>query len=437
MPFGLLWVGLAALLLQFYTRSVQPVNGLVASYQQTPFRLDSYWAWEWKVNYAPGFIRRGLLGNLFNLIHTNAERQVIAVLGLIICLGLCAIFYQSLHKLIGRSASLFSGLLVFAILLSPSSFGLLFECLGDPLQLVILIFLAILGIAHKNKKLGTSLGFGVAVCLLGALGSLVHEAQIFFTVMPMIACYWLKRPMTPAISQTAKFWIFGSLVAFAGVILFGQATTHWKHIAESTIKMTTTAEPLKFPVYVVDSYGDLAQNELITVIKEILHGAPAGVQLSLLFARLSIVLATPTGLLLLLAIPGGEPKKINPSLGKLFFLSLLCTTPLFLIAHDWGRFVGYLLVVTLTLYVLTPMESETSTREPQSVDPLFVTGIVFLALGGIASLSPTSDEFRVTGRASWNGNGLLFIAFEVIGIALVCLAIRNAFTPTNGKAQSP
>ncbi|WP_281198961.1 hypothetical protein, partial [Hyphomonas adhaerens] len=147
------------------------------------FGPDGYWATHWARDYSSGFVRRGLLGTLIQLPGGDpSDYAVIAIFSWVIALALMVVIADALWRLTRPLARWQAATILVIVLLSPVTSGMLIETLGDPIQLIVLVYVLL----ARHLLAGRRIGVITAVfAAFGLTMSLIHEAAVFF-VLPAL-----------------------------------------------------------------------------------------------------------------------------------------------------------------------------------------------------------------------------------------------------------
>lgn len=377
------------------------------------FGPHEYWATHWARDYSDGFARRGLLGEIITLLGGDNTSYALITLGSwIAAFGLAILAIEALWRLTRKMGQLDAVLLAMAILLSPATFGILFETLGDPLQLVLLIYILAARFALPNRNL-----FIVAAVfvLLGLFMSLTHEASVFFVLPALgIQALVLRRDL-PAWTAFGACLVTSAIVV--GIIMLtnmaeAPASNPVLHLGNATF-----AYEGKF-----DSFDNLLKEELVRMFGSGLPGLfetaarISGAMMLPLFLG-SMLIASRYGMSI---PPTSRQARIAISLA----LVMLAVFPLMLIAHDWGRFFGYILLVFLTSIAdMTPDEDEPS---PMPGTRGFVAGGLLLA--GLTTTDKL-DQYRMDGL--WWQPHLMLTCFGIFALTLLFVLLSRAEKSTS------
>ncbi len=345
------------------------------SFQQTHTLMNGYIASFYFLTYAGGGRRRALIGSLLAALHPGGlSLRALNLLALLILCSLLAFFLQAvLHA--AANATLKQRLLYLA-LCAGVLISIQWEILGDLLQIDLLLFL--LGaLALRRLRLHDSLRLGLAI-LLFLLMALVHEAAIFLfpAFLPFVTG---KRP-------TLRQLAFP--VAFA-VVLLG-LSLHWGGTPPSdTANAAPTAQAAtpetNTPPFTV-LLGEEGRHDFGSVRLFAAFGSRFLRILSLLYACL-VVCATTLG---------SRAKGFLQT----FLRALLISLPLWVIAHDWGRFVSDLILLTFFCEFLLLQSPEQPVSPALDRLNRFITqaqSFPFLLAGVAVFLLGAGFEARVSG----------------------------------------
>lgn len=290
------------------------------SFEQTHTLMGRYFAGFYSVTYATGGRRRALIGSILAALHPGGlSLRALNILGLLVLLTLLAFFIKAV--LLATSDATLKQRLLHLALCGGVLISIEWEVLGDLLQIDILLFLLASMLLRRLVR-NAGLRLGLAVLLLIPL-TLVHEAAIFLfpAFLPFVSG---KRP---------ELRQFTCPIAFAVILLgislrWGSAPhdgTHGTATAQTSTQDTRTPP---FSALLEEEGGhDFGSARLIAAF-----GSRFVRILSLLSACL-IVCATALG---------SRAKGFLQT----FLRALLLSLPLWLIAHDWGRFVSDLIILT-------------------------------------------------------------------------------------------
>ena len=282
-----------------------------------PGLMDAYWSGFYYMSFAQGVRRRALVGSVLGtLLHHAPSYLLLNILCLAVICVVLTIFTVSLVKVARVSSRQQVGFLV--TLLAGFLVTTAWEVFGDLLQIDLLLFFlstfAIIAIPSGTVRLITG------ACVL-ALAFFVHEGSLF-VLAPFLPYLHKRRP-----------GLFDYGVSTLLVVLFVSLAFFWSKPAVSVPArphVTASAEaPPPLPVM---------------LHREIGHDF-GSVRLQAAFAsrvlRTLLILSA-----LLITVAQTLPPPTFNEFGHIFERSLLFSLPLWMIAHDWGRFVAYLSMLT-------------------------------------------------------------------------------------------
>lgn len=284
--------------------------------------LRPFFVLHWLLNYDGGFIRRGLLGALLPdaLAHDIAWMHVVGV----VFVGLLAWQMQrALGVLLPDTRSAF--LVRVVIALSPMT-GALMQTISDPLHVVLVIWLTSLPAIRRwpDRWAGLALGAMLAVLIF------VHEATAF-VVGP--ASVLLLRSTNARLALA--LWI-AAVAAAVGVL--GQVTPDRQDSLIAAVTQdwpawsTSVLQPREMAMFW--SSRQLAEVELA-------YFSPENLPTRAVHFGAGAVAPVVGGLLCRAA--GARPFL------SLWWRLLLVALPLFLVGHDWARFLVYFWIVSVAI----------------------------------------------------------------------------------------
>lgn len=281
--------------------------------------VDPYWTQFYTTTYQDHFRRRALIGTLCRLIWPQGVSVIainaiaLATAGLLTFLLIRA--FITLTRVRESSQAL------FAFAFFASTFGaMLFDCLGDPLQVAILIFCSLLALASR-KLVPPSGRMLIGLCATTA-AFFVHEASLFL-LAPAIPFFTERRP------HLKNF--FAPLMLLLSLLLL---SLHW-----SKLHPVPTYHAITFPH--MHAYSERADTpDFKTLLHEegyLYFGSP---QRGLRFVAKCLRVA-----LLLLAGLIAVSVCFSAMAFRRFLVTLavilLLGSPLWIVALDWGRFLSY------------------------------------------------------------------------------------------------
>ncbi len=294
-----------------------------------------YWAFQWPRDYSHGFVRRGLLGEMVRLVGLdNSNYLTVTLLSWMVTLLLYTVFAQSLRQLLNgvRGQEGFVSLIV--LLLSPVTTGMFLEITGDPLQVVLLAYL-VLHLIFAKGKLPAPFVF-LCYLIFGVASVLIHEASLFFFAPALAVVCLVLAPKARATPLAG--YLLGAVPAAFFVVLATQHGTesgalpslHWRGI-------TAFPGAGQYPNF---STLIAADNEA-----NFGHGLLGLAKTGYRFVScliLPVFLAAFS-----VRHRFGASRTSMRTAWLALLIPALCCLPLFLIAHDWGRFFSFELVLAI------------------------------------------------------------------------------------------
>ncbi|MBL3586075.1 hypothetical protein JMM61_11875 [Rhodovulum sulfidophilum] len=281
--------------------------------------IDSYWTQFWLISYEDDFTRRALLGSIARALGgIPTDVYVLNVICLSIAIGLVILSVFQLR----RFDTPFRNQLTAALIVGPSA-TVLIETVGDPLQVCGSITLAV---AFLRGKVGAILSI-LAIPVVVA----IHEASVFLYV-PVLVCL-AGRNIPPALMLRNTILVIVGLILLSVLLSEQQASSIGGALKLNDGSLMTVKQSPFF------SYTDLLKDELdkhfgsLDGFVDLIRNAIGSLIWPLLF-------------LIFLSCRGGHPQ----GLGNFIVLFLL-SSPLYIIAHDWGRFAIHTLFGTFCITV--------------------------------------------------------------------------------------
>ncbi len=340
---------------------------------------ERYFAYQWSVSYAHGLSRRGLLGEALRWLHLdNGNYLLIAVLGWLITLALFAVVASAVIRLVRPRESPTGAVLMVAVLLSPVTTGILMSTTADPIQLTLLLFLLLTLILLRPGR--NALVVFAAFAVYGAVSILIHEATLFFVGPVLAAAAFLLRR-----SRLDRVALAGYLLGALPLLLFTITTTeHHAATAIAPMHLGSTFVVARHPVHLETFSALLAEENA-----QHFHSGLKGYGLTLRNLVGALWLPTFFTVLLSFALPRATTgSTIRPGTGAgrrwwpALLAVLLLSSPLWAIAHDWGRFTSYLFL-TFLVVLSGEIRNDDADRLPRPLPPALLA--VLLVLAGVTT----------------------------------------------------
>jgi hypothetical protein len=281
--------------------------------------VGAYWAGFYAVTYQDGFRRRALLGTICRLISPSGVSVLaINMMAFATLAALLLLVARSYLKLEPNSSTHFM-LFSFALFASPTV-GISIDVLGDTLQIALLLFcVGMFILTRYTQKRSLPLLGGLALI---ALAFFIHEASVFF-LAPALPFFLSPTPRL-------RSFILPSLLLAGMLVLSGK----WSHL-NPTPSYPILSFPHERPLVGLVSTPDF--KTLLAIEQHKYLSSPKSA--SVLLAKLSRPFALGFVTLSALAISLG--RSTFDRMLFVFAVIFLYCVPLWVVAHDWGRFVCY------------------------------------------------------------------------------------------------
>jgi hypothetical protein len=295
---------------------------------------DPYWTQFWLTSYQDGFVRRSLPGTLLRLMFKNGmDVTYLSTIHIIISCALLLLVLIALFTVVSKHISQNAAVLVSVLLgLSPVA-AMVFETTGDPLQLAILIFVACMLLtmqaAPATKLL--SLTITSAVCLV------IHEASLFFTLPYVILSLPVARK-----TRLEHLVITSWLIVITTSALVAILTSRSVGSPTFYVKNSITGELIYAASNATPGFGSLLEDEVAYNVK----GYQGSITASAMKFVFKLVAFTYIPILVVLFV--ASYRKAGCAIDfKNYAYFLASCIPLLVIAHDWGRFAAFVLIMTI------------------------------------------------------------------------------------------
>lgn len=291
--------------------------------------VDIYWARQYLVSYSDGYQSRALAGEVLRLFfHDRIGYLAIngigfALAALVPGVALALLARRFIHDI--------RGMLLAIVLLTGPLVTVYFEVLGDPLQISFLLVIAcMLWLPRLGSPAAILLGLVVSV-----MAVLVHEASVFL-LLPALLLVNRSRGG----GMLNPWWV----LVTCGVLAVAVAMTLSRlGPSGSGLGLVTRSHAVLF-----NEHGppDALLQRLLWELG--LYVGSVGKTLHL-FTKLAGVLLWPALALVLLSA-----WRKSEGIIRTYLFLLLTSLPLYLTAHDWGRFTIYSLTLALVIEALAP-----------------------------------------------------------------------------------
>lgn len=301
------------------------------------------------INYADGFVRRGLLGEILKILHNNFGLDVLLFIkyfSLLCYLYFCGYMIYLFRK---NKISIFFLLLPYAL---PYYTLLQFIKIKD---FFLLILFAISIHYLKNKVNKIFLFFSLNI--LTIIGILTHEMYLFFSVPIFIFLFLLKEfwnkenNILLQLFYSSIFFIPSIAVLLLSVYYHGDAETvniMYKDVLAIVPEYTQDKDTKGW----ISSLGGNAEIEFYNMYKGLIwNGFSRGVTYSLFFIVILYLFLNFDKLNFNLF--GKEKlRTINPMfLTSIFLIQFIAYLPIFTVAIDWQRWFSIIIYTSLLVSV--------------------------------------------------------------------------------------
>lgn len=368
---------------------------------------DAYWALHWSRDYSNGFVRRGFLGEVLRLAGIDAtDYLVVTYLAWSISLVLALLVIEAAFRLSRGLRTLEAYLLLLVLTMSPATHGLIAETTGDPLQLLLGVYLLLHWLMFVARPVG-SLWAGAVFGLFGLIAGLIHEASIFLLFpAALIAGFILVR--TTASRVAAAAYLLGSAIAVGSVVLVTQQATGpisggYIHVGATRMAMPDNSFPTFTDLLAVENAYNFGRGlaGYAVFAKRLIGSLLVPCFLACLVCAVSFGAET---------YDRAERRRVWAA----FVIPLLLAAPLYLIARDWGRFGG--LAVTESLILLGFWRTARAPR--RDADRVQVLSLTLL-FAGVTTAAPWLETYRISG---------LYVDYRLFGLAILfIMAIAVAY----------
>ena len=312
----------------------------------------------------------------------NTNYRVILVISWAVSLLLFISLAQAVRRLSQGLDRYERSSFVVALLLSPLMGGIVIETTGDPMQLILAIYLLLLRFVVEARK--PALVTGIAFAAFGAIAALIHEASLFFLAPALVvAALVLLRTLT------ARAALLGYLLGALPVVLAIILTNHHRIAQDFVPPVHLGSQVLDSGSQGFDTFSSLFHGENAQRFGRGLRGYVAlaantvGDSLLPLFFAFQIITVFFNRNL--------STRETRQRVLLAFLVPVLLSGPLYLIAHDWGRFLAYGFILTLATLA--------GWRTPHTIKPSDARQAVFAAgllLAGLTT-TPLLNGYRVRG----------------------------------------
>jgi hypothetical protein len=454
-------VAAAALFIEIAVRRSSGLLGIVGG-------PNIYFALHWARDYSTGFERRALLGEIQRLFFDPTDYRILTTFSWVSSLALYVIVVAAILKLLRGIQAPIGLALLAVVLISPATTGLIVETTGDPLQLLLALYFALVcfvfgcwGQPLSNPVIAATSFGGFAIASM-----LVHEASVFFTLpCTLIIAFWRRSKFAVAALVSHSL---GTVLAL-GILLWATerpdavSSIPLIHIESESVSDEVSSEGAPL----LQSFWSLLATETHRLFGQGIHGylewgsILSGSLLLPIFliylfmsaceanravsrfrvAILFLIMATaPASLapyfsiravgylscffllpvVLMYCVLDCTRKVECPPLFPIFATLVLFSAPLYVIAEDWARFLSYTLFSSLILHSMRPESSRLGFRSisASAISPLIGAGLLIAGL----TTTPLLEWYRFLGLKQVNS---IFVGTSVIiAVALLLKELK-------------
>ena len=290
--------------------------------------FSSFNALHFEINYLEhGFVRRALVGTLFQGVPEVLRTPAIVVFGWVVIAALAGLVTRLLYVLRRRMDRDRVRLLAMLWIAAPWTFMNLGYDFARLDQLNLLLLALSLYLVYRNRI--------IWLTLASVAGLLIHEAYLFYGLIPVLAYAWVRyRPISVATALGRLAGpVVAALVTLGTIALAGRYEPGRAALIDSLD--TRLADPNHNALNVWLRSGLDNPHYVLARLDQGLFGAAE------LLSMAALVLAA-------VAVPIGFARANGRSVDP-FILSPLAVLPLFCFGIDYARWVGLIAILSLTV----------------------------------------------------------------------------------------
>ena len=285
--------------------------------------IDKYWVYFWLISFEDGYERRALLGQIIRLIfgHSIDYLALNFVAFLMVTIILFIVYFVYFNYNFKKN------IIPFILILSGPSTMVLYETLGDPLQISFLVFicyaLIIINLSNALNTLKVIMALFTTIIVI-----LIHEASIFLYLPVIYLLLCITSNKSPSFTHVTILTVFVGVTY--SVLFNSQLPT-----GTSTGLILKDKSMLYVPIDVLPKFSTLIINEYYSYFGSL-------TAFKFFVTKIIRVMLWPIVAVLILSRFCQDK-----TLSKIFYPLLFLSLPLYAIGHDWGRFCVYTLLVSL------------------------------------------------------------------------------------------
>ena len=327
----------------------------------SPIGFSSFNALHFEINYLDhGFVRRALVGTLFQAVPDAARSAAILVFGWAVIAALAALVAGVLHMLRERMSRDSFRLLALAWIAAPWTFMNLGYDFARLDQLNLLLLALSLWLVYRGRMLWLA---PVSVC-----GLLVHEAYLFYGLIPVLAYGWVRyRSVSSATGLRQLAIPMAAALAMLGTIaVAGRYEPGRARLVESLGSRLADPNHNALNVWLRSGIDNPEY-----VIARLGQGLFGPFELTAMAGLVLLAMATLIGVAYL---AGRWPDA--------FLLSPLAVLSLFVFGIDYARWTGLIAILALVVTTTRLLDSELHVNRSRCPRYLLVTLAALMILAG-------------------------------------------------------
>lgn len=409
-------------------------HGFTSAFEGTPYWakfslcVDPYWVNQWLKNYGAGFVKRGLIGSVIGLFSDSVDLLLLNLAMLVIQVLIVYLLLFFVCRLFRPSILPLASIWMACFWLTP--FGkVMAETAGDPLQLVLLMWLS-LGAWLARVPQWRSVNGMAADLVVGfvfCVSALVYEGSFLIFFAPFL----LLGRRTPA------WWLSGAVAVALTVAMSGSEPLGMEAQISRTLVGVNPLNNLEMAYRAgggIASQVSFMDNFWMELAR---YAESPFAVLSELRGALSVfgVWAVAFGCFVLSGFSGadfalrGQALSLTRWSTVWLVITLFLVSPFLFVTHDWVRYLAILLAQFVMLlsvesrFLRLPVQSLAVSRDfPSIVFCLFS----FALLATSVALGPASRDIRTSLPPDMRmPYTLLFLVGFVVVVAVIVTSARQ------------
>ena len=293
-------------------------------YVVTPNNTLSYFNQSFLINYSQGFVRRGLLGEIFKLIHLKTEADVLMLIKYFSLVCYIIVFAYMIRLFLKAKIPIYFLLLPYIL-----PYYLLIGFVGSRDFFLLILFISSIYVI-KNVK--NKVGLYFILNIISAIGILSHEIY-FFCSIPLILLLLISKS-TKGFVGMSIYSIFSQVLYFLPVFVVlllvivnnGSESTFSTKMYQDILKIV----PSDITGVCNTGLSGGLQNQIPYMFKGLIYnGFSRGLSYSIFLVMIFFIFLFFNHL---------TEDRINPNfITTLFLIQLVSFVPIFMIAIDWQR----------------------------------------------------------------------------------------------------